>query len=164
MRARRDGLLPLFAAGADGRLSVGCSRSPNTGSKQGRLLQPHLLICEIWYTRLSLSDLDLVADFQWHIAKLGTKDPNAWLFPQDTDKSKPMWDSGVRKALKQAAADEKVDFPGFGLHSLRRANITWRQKHGGASSIEASKLATRVWKARMMSGHATPRHHGPAVA
>ena len=84
---------------------------------------------------------DLTADFEWHIAKLEKKDPNAWVFPQDTDASKPMWDSGVRKALKQAAADEGVDFPGFGLHSFRRANISWRQKHGGASSIEASKLA-----------------------
>ena len=51
-----------------------------------------------------------------------------------------MWDSGVRAALKQAAKDEHCDFPGFGLHSLRRANITWRQEVGG-SSIEASRIA-----------------------
>jgi hypothetical protein len=32
------------------------------------------------------------------------------------------------------------DFPGFGLHSFRRANITLRQEVGG-SAIEASKIA-----------------------
>ena len=51
-----------------------------------------------------------------------------------------MWDSGVRAVLKRAARFEKCDFPGFGLHSLRRANITWRQEVG-ASSIEASRIA-----------------------
>ncbi|MBI4460059.1 MAG: tyrosine-type recombinase/integrase [Acidobacteria bacterium] len=63
----------------------------------------------------------------------------AWLFPQH-DRQKPMWDSGVRAALKEAARAESYDFPGFGLHSLRRANITWRQEVGG-SSIEASRIA-----------------------
>jgi integrase len=63
----------------------------------------------------------------------------AWLFPQPNPE-KPMWDSGVRAALKQAARFEQCDFPGFGLHSLRRANITWRQEVG-ASSIEASRIA-----------------------
>jgi hypothetical protein len=33
-----------------------------------------------------------------------------------------------------------LDFEGFGTHSLRRANITWRQEVGG-SSIEASRIA-----------------------
>jgi hypothetical protein len=51
-----------------------------------------------------------------------------------------MWDSGVRAALKEAAKEGQCDFPGFGLHSLRRANITWRQEVGG-SSIEASRIA-----------------------
>jgi len=51
-----------------------------------------------------------------------------------------MWDSGVRKALKIAAVDVGCDFPGFGLHSFRRANITMRQE-AGASAIEASKIA-----------------------
>lgn len=51
-----------------------------------------------------------------------------------------MRDSGVRKALKIAATAAECDFPGFGLHSLRRANITWRQEVG-ASAIEASKIA-----------------------
>jgi len=48
-------------------------------------------------------------------------------------------DSGVRSAQKAAAA-EGCDFPGLGPHSLRRANITWRQEVGG-SSIETSQIA-----------------------
>ena len=73
------------------------------------------------------------------IRKLGQSTPQTWLFPQPNPE-KPMWDSGVRATLKRAARLEKCDFPGFGLHSLRRANITWRQEVG-ASSIEASRIA-----------------------
>jgi len=73
------------------------------------------------------------------IESLGEATPNSWVLPQH-DRRKPMWDSGVRAALKEAASEEKCDFPGFGLHSLRRANITWRQEVGG-SSIEASRIA-----------------------
>jgi integrase len=80
---------------------------------------------------------------EW-IAKKAIAKPNDWLFPQPEDPTKPMWDSGVRKALKDAAKITGCDFPGFGLHSFRRANITWRQDVG-ASAIEASKIA----------GHAT---------
>ena len=58
-----------------------------------------------------------------------------------------LWDSGVRQALKRAAAAEGCDFPGLGPHSFRRANITWRQEEEGASSLEASKIA----------GHSTVR-------
>ena len=58
-----------------------------------------------------------------------------------TDGSKlPLWDSGVRQALKRAAAAEGCDFAGLGPHSFRRANLTWSQE-AGASSIEASKIA-----------------------
>ena len=35
---------------------------------------------------------------------------------------------------------EGCDFAGLGPHTLRRANITWRQEVGG-SSIEASQIA-----------------------
>jgi hypothetical protein len=53
-----------------------------------------------------------------------------------------MWDS---EGLSNTPLNARVsDFPGFGLHSLRRANITMRQEEG-ASAIEASKIA----------GHAT---------
>src|SRR5205085_7625958 len=64
----------------------------------------------------------------------------AFVFQQRRAPGKPLWDSGVRDALHQAAADEGCDFPGFGPHSVRRANITWRQQVGG-SAIEASKIA-----------------------
>ncbi len=69
-----------------------------------------------------------------------------WVFVRTDGSGLPLWDSGVRQALKRAAADEGCDFPGLGPHSLRRANITWRQEVG-ASSIEASKIA----------GHSTVR-------
>jgi len=86
----------------------------------------------------------LVERFEAWIAKKGITNQNDWMFAQEDDRTKPMWDSGVRKALKLAAADAGCDFLGFGLHSFRRANITLRQEVGG-SSIEASKIA----------GHAT---------
>lgn len=65
---------------------------------------------------------------------------DAWVFPQRRDPGKPLWDSGVRDALHQAAKAEGCDFEGLGPHSFRRANITWRQQVGG-SAIEASKIA-----------------------
>jgi integrase len=66
--------------------------------------------------------------------------PEAWVFYQRRAPDKPLWDSGVRDALHQAAEAEGCDFPGLGPHSFRRANITWRQQVGG-SAIEASKIA-----------------------
>jgi integrase len=66
--------------------------------------------------------------------------PNEFVFQQKRAPGKPLWDSGVRDALHQAAQAEGCDFPGLGLHSFRRANITWRQEVGG-SAIEASKIA-----------------------
>ena len=66
--------------------------------------------------------------------------PEAFVFQQKRAPGKPLWDSGVRDALHQAAEAERCDFPGLGPHSFRRANITWRQQVGG-SAIEASKIA-----------------------
>ena len=63
-----------------------------------------------------------------------------FLFQQKRAPGKPLWDSGVRDAMHQAAEAEGCDFPGLGPHSFRRANITWRQQVGG-SAIEASKIA-----------------------
>lgn len=83
---------------------------------------------------------NLVARYRRWIASLKTTDPEAWVFPKRGDRNSPLWDSGVRQALKKAAKEEKCDFPGFGPHSLRRASITLRQEVG-ATSIEASKLA-----------------------
>ena len=72
--------------------------------------------------------------------------PEKWVFVRTDGSGLPLWDSGVRQALKKAAAAEGCDFPGLGPHSLRRAYITWVQEAGG-SSIEASKMA----------GHSTVR-------
>ena len=66
--------------------------------------------------------------------------PEAFVFQQKRAPGRPLWDSGVRDALHQAAKSEGCDFPGLGPHSFRRANITWRQQVGG-SAIEASKIA-----------------------
>src|SRR5207302_9423526 len=52
--------------------------------------------------------------------------PDSFLFQQKRAPGKPLWDSGVRDALHQAAQVEGCDFPGLGPHSFRRANITWR--------------------------------------
>lgn len=82
----------------------------------------------------------LLGRYRTWIAGLNTTNPEAWVFPKRGDRSSPMWDSGVRQALKRAAENEKCDFPGFGPHSLRRASITLRQEVGG-SAIETSKLA-----------------------
>ena len=72
--------------------------------------------------------------------------PDKWVFARTDGSGLPLWDSGVRQALKKAAAADGCDFPGLGPHSLRRAYITWVQEAGG-SSIEASKMA----------GHSTVR-------
>jgi integrase len=88
----------------------------------------------------------LVQHYHEWIAAKGITSPEAWVFPQIEDPTKPMWDSGVRTALKKAAVAEGCHFEGLGPHSLRRANITWRQEVGG-SSIETSKIA----------GHASTR-------
>ncbi len=82
----------------------------------------------------------LTERYRGWIAGLKHRDPEDWVFPQADDQRQPMWDSGVRKALKLAAVDEGCDFPGLGPHALRRANITWRQEVGG-SSIETSQIA-----------------------
>lgn len=82
---------------------------------------------------------DLVERFRAKAATEGAG-PESWTFFQKRAPERPLWDSGVRDALHQAAEDEGCDFPGLGPHSFRRANITWRQQVGG-SAIEASKIA-----------------------
>jgi integrase len=84
-----------------------------------------------------------IGDLAERFREKATKDaakPDAWVFHQRRAPDKPLWDSGVRDALHQAAEQEGCDFPGLGPHSFRRANITWRQQVGG-SAIEASKIA-----------------------
>jgi integrase len=82
---------------------------------------------------------DLVPRFEMKAAEDGGV-PEAYIFQQKRAPGKPLWDSGIRDALHQAAEAEGCDFPGLGPHSFRRANITWRQQVGG-SAIEASKIA-----------------------
>jgi integrase len=81
----------------------------------------------------------LVPRFEMQAAEDGAV-PEAYIFQQKRAPGRPLWDSGVRDALHQAAEAEGCDFPGLGPHSFRRANITWRQEVGG-SAIEASKIA-----------------------
>ncbi len=53
----------------------------------------------------------LVGRFQsWITSKKITR-PNDWIFFQEEGRTKPMWDSGVRKALKIVAVDAGCDFP-----------------------------------------------------
>jgi integrase len=82
---------------------------------------------------------DLVERYRAKATEDGAR-PEAFVFQQKRAPGKPLWDSGVRDALHQAAQAEGCDFPGLGPHSFRRANITWRQQVGG-SAIEASKIA-----------------------
>jgi integrase len=97
-------------------------------------------------SRRTLSLGMLVARYRDWLCKKGITKANQWVFPQEPATAGPMWDTTVRSQLKKAAQTAGCDFPGFGLHSFRRANITWRQEVGG-SAIEAAKIA----------GHATPR-------
>src|ERR1035441_7857741 len=68
----------------------------------------------------------------------------SWVFAQADNLNEPMWDSGVRQALKRAADAEGCDFPGFGHHSLHSANITWRQEVGGSSPESALGVGPRL--------------------
>jgi integrase len=84
-----------------------------------------------------------IGDLASRFRELATKSDakaDSWVFHQRRAPERPLWDSGVRDALHQAADAEGCDFPGLGPHSFRRANITWRQQVGG-SAIEASKIA-----------------------
>jgi integrase len=82
---------------------------------------------------------DLVPRYRAKAAREDAK-LDAFVFQQKRAPGRPLWDSGVRDALHEAAEAEGCDFPGLGPHSFRRANITWRQEVGG-SAIEASKIA-----------------------
>ena len=81
---------------------------------------------------------DLAERFSAMVSGSGAADE--FVFQQKRAPGRPLWDSGVRDALHQAAEAGGCDFEGLGPHSFRRANITWRQQVGG-SAIEASKIA-----------------------
>jgi integrase len=91
-------------------------------------------------SKRKLAIAGLRSRYEGWVTGLTNQDPDAWIFPQAGDRTRPMWDSAVRVELHCAAAAEGCDFPGLGPHSFRRANITWRQEVG-ASSIEASNIA-----------------------
>jgi integrase len=82
---------------------------------------------------------ELVGRYEAKLTEDGAE-AEAFVFQQKRAPGRPLWDSGVRDALHQAAEAVSCDFPGLGPHSFRRANITWRQQVGG-SAIEASKIA-----------------------
>ena len=90
-------------------------------------------------SRRTLGLGELVERFRARNAAENAK-ADSWVFHQRRAPDKPLWDSGVRDALHQAAEADGCDFAGLGPHSFRRANITWRQQVGG-SAIEASKIA-----------------------
>ena len=90
-------------------------------------------------SRRTLGIGDLVGRFRDKAANEGGN-ADAWVFHQKRAPNRPLWDSGIRDALHQAARAEHCNFKGLGLHSFRRANITWRQQVGG-SALEASKIA-----------------------
>ena len=78
----------------------------------------------------------LTAEFQ--LLSVGHK-PDDCVFQRADGSGEPLWDSGILKALKKAAEAVECNFPGFGMHSFRRANFT-RLQEEGASSIEAQKI------------------------
>ena len=67
-------------------------------------------------------------------------DPEDHVFARTDGSGEPLWDSGIRKTLKAAARELKIDFPGFGMHSFRRGLVTKFQEVGG-TAIEAQKTA-----------------------
>jgi integrase len=68
--------------------------------------------------------LGYVADRYRMKATADNARPDRWVFVRTDGSGLPPWDSGVRQALKRAAAAEGCDFPGPGPRSFRRANIT----------------------------------------
>ena len=116
----------------------------NVGLKETDL--PYLYLFGGLATVFSSRYIGNLADRYRMKATADKAQPDKWVFARTDGSGLPLWDSGVRQALKKAAAADGCDFPGLGPHSLRRAYITWVQEAGG-SSIEASKMA----------GHSTVR-------
>jgi integrase len=73
------------------------------------------------------------------LAWAGNKDPQDFIFqredgnpPDDRDLQQHVW--------RPAAEAVGIYHSGFGMHTFRRLNVTWRQ-HAGATPIEAQKAA-----------------------
>ena len=86
---------------------------------------------------------DLVDRFRAKAVEDGAT-PESFVFQQKRAPGRPLWDSGVRDALHQAAEAEGCDFEGLGPHSFRRANITWRQQVGGVAVMAAAGVVGDV--------------------
>lgn len=77
-----------------------------------------------------------LADQLLGYAKIRQRDD--WIFEHE---SMPLDDRSFQKqVVKPAARLAGIDFEGFGMHSLRRLNLTWRQEVG-ATPLEAMKAA-----------------------
>jgi hypothetical protein len=61
-------------------------------------------------SKRKLAVAGLASRYQNWISSLPAQGPEAWIFPQPGDPSKPMWDSAVRDALHKAASIEGCDF------------------------------------------------------
>jgi len=73
----------------------------------------------------------------------GHKDRAAWIFEREGE---PPDDRDLQQHVFRPAAEAVgIYFPGFGMHTFRRLNISWRQE-AGATPFEAMKAA----------GHAKP--------
>jgi integrase len=69
-------------------------------------------------------------------------EPEKWVFFRKDGSGLPLWDSGVRQALKRAAEAEGCDFPGRGPHSFRRANITHEDPTHSTGKTRAQDTGT----------------------
>ena len=74
------------------------------------------------------------------LAECGDKKPHDRIFV--SPKGEPLDDRDLQQhVFRPAATRAGCYFAGFGAHTLRRLNITWRQTVAGASPIEAQKIA-----------------------
>ena len=74
------------------------------------------------------------------LAECAGKKPHDRIFV--SPKGEPLDDRDLQQhVFRPAATRAGCYFAGFGAHTLRRLNITWRQTVAGASPIEAQKIA-----------------------
>ena len=64
-----------------------------------------------------------------------------WVFPSPAKPLQPLSYVSVYTPMKAAAQRLGVDFPGFALHTLRRAGISGSQELASLNAIQASRLA-----------------------
>lgn len=83
----------------------------------------------------------LAAEYRALWEENGKPGGEAFIFDRRDGSGEPYHDTSIRKRFKRVAAKLGFDYLGFGLHALRRANITWRQEHAKATSIEAARMA-----------------------